>query len=813
MSNLSKPLLGFMTAMSQVQPGKQFAQDDSNNPAFGVYMALIKNQMKQTGKKATPQKPADFLFIEDHTFSDGKAMPLLIVGKLKKFKNLAKLKAKLPKCARGKVFLDFKDENGATTDSPQICFMVSSDSKIAKNEQGQLLFKPIKRALKLPFYFKWMDEAAMDAMDEQEDSENESEDTNNTADAAEEPVNVNDLAALYSETQTKVQEVNKLAADKGGKLGADDVPALEDLYGLCVEFLDKYDIAAAASTLPSQLQQAKGNVEKWRTQFQPFLLKIEEAKTAAEPTKAGAGASKPATKTVTVEKQYNAAYDAVDTAKGMYGNTKYWVKAKMKDGSERFFKSSKDPDYLALKKDPNFKSSSTQCNVLTYDLTEKLIGKENSPFNFLPMGRGYTNANVLTTFLEKADGVVVDALKGEGRFEKAWQAINAGKLVYFSWNNEGGIGHVNTGLPTPELRYNKGINDYVGRIAQAGAKVGEYWIDEIWGKDGLNDLGIYVGKFQTPLPEGGKQDPNLFLAIYDKITSPVGRGYTEGYAIGKMPGKMTPEAQQDAIANIKVVQQLLQNAGQTIIKKVDGACGDKTIEAIENVQRTALGMENPTGFVAYGDPTWLYLLGLSKGKIDAAKAKVGAGDKPNATPNNPPKDNPVNPTPNTGIKPEQVQLDYDGSVPKIPNANAEKVLREVLAQAGETDAIITSTVRSVADQAKVLYYNMTNYPLTVNAKFYNGTGTQLVLAFEQAAAKTGATPESIQKALEAAINSIGAAKVSDHCNASNPAIDIHPQSLKNRAAFNAALLAHPKVNKSKTVIPPKDPYYHIVING
>lgn len=166
------------------------------------------------------------------------------------------------------------------------------------------------------------------------------------------------------------------------------------------------------------------------------------------------------------------------------------------------------------------------------------------------------------------------------------------------------------------------------------------------------------------------------------------------------------------------------------------------------------------------------------------------------------------PSDNPSLRPEAVQLAYAGKAQKI-NPKAELILREILAQAGEAQATITSTYRSVGDQTKVIIKNIVQYGVAINMQHYNGYGKILVKAFVDAK-KAGQDTKGIVAAVAQAITTIGPEKISEHCNAQNPAIDLHPASIKNTANFNAILAADSRV---RAICPPKDPFYHIVVNS
>jgi len=84
-----------------------------------------------------------------------------------------------------------------------------------------------------------------------------------------------------------------------------------------------------------------------------------------------------------------------------------------------------------------------------------------------------------------------------------------------------------------------------------------------------------------------------------------------------------------------------------------------------------------------------------------------------------------------------------------------------------------------------------------------------VIAVYEVEKANGKTPEEIRAAMEAKITELGPATISKHCDKNNPAIDIHPNSLKNRSGFEAVLAANQ--GKVSFVAPPNDPFYHLEI--
>ncbi len=140
-------------------------------------------------------------------------------------------------------------------------------------------------------------------------------------------------------------------------------------------------------------------------------------------------------------------------------------------------------------------------------------------------------------------------------------------------------------------------------------------------------------------------------------------------------------------------------------------------------------------------------------------------------------------------------------------------LKGILAAAGEKSALITSTIRTPADQARIMYNNIVKYGVTAQKRLY-GAGGDAVIDVYVAQKGAGAGGAEIRKAMEEKIVAIGSTRVSRHC--SDPEIlqvvDIAPSSIQNGTAFAAALQAAKAAGKvSKFIPPPTDPAYHIEI--
>lgn len=769
--------------------------DELKEVPYKRVKALLKKDLVRLEKYTSAEKPTQVALRSEHPYPDKPSgIGMMVLGIWKQpLKDYFKKEV-------GK-----KDDDGAVglayyagvgEDGQKIIRIDLAKGK-AKNKIAKLA-KGLRKLVPQSVYnlvFKEMDEAAFDRLDDQFDQMPEPEEPDTDYDVVDEeddeddvfgevdPQNLDglDLQLILDSNLKELSEAIKtISGDINGRVRSnssteDDADFLVDTLDLANEWLELFREAPSDIQQLGKNQESKTKVENIAQQVHTLLDLLE--KRDILPTRT---ASAPNTTPVAVDTSYR----AVDVGKKLHQNTKYWSEFLLTDGTKRVLS---QQEYLQLKKEGKIvKSTKTWCNQLAYALSGELLGA-NSPFNFLPMGPGWTGANALYKFMEKADGVLVDSITGDGRYARAWEAINSGKMVYFCSFNTKGSGHVATGIPTTTLRFSKKAGDNIGRITQAGTSVGEFWIDEIWGSDGLRDLKIYVGKMPTPAAPGEQPDLNLLLAIYNPITIPVGKGKTPPGGIGKLSGKYDAPQLQEMLGCIRAVQQMLINSGD-LAGKADGDCGDKTITAIESAQRKA-GAE-VTGFITAGDKTWNYLMGFSAGKIQAAKDKA----------------NGQNVQPANQVKPEQVQFKYAGGA-KTLNAKADQILRQVLAKAGELQATVTSTLRSAQEQASIMYNNIIRDGAAKNRNAYKNPGlaSQVVDAFEQAKSQ-GKSDADIQKAVLEAVNKVGADKLSGHCNASNPAVDIHPASLKNRGLFESILRADSRLS---VVCPPQDPFYHI----
>lgn len=165
-------------------------------------------------------------------------------------------------------------------------------------------------------------------------------------------------------------------------------------------------------------------------------------------------------------------------------------------------------------------------------------------------------------------------------------------------------------------------------------------------------------------------------------------------------------------------------------------------------------------------------------------------------------------TPNNALKPEEVKFQTKGTAQAL-KPNVDAILRDIFAKAGEANPVVISTYRSDEEQASIMYQNLEAYGEKNNRKGYkNKSAAGEVIDAYVAAKAANKSAAEVTGAILAAIKKVGAANISAHCNASNPAIDILPSSIKNKGNFESIIKADPRV---MVICPPKDVSYHIEV--
>jgi hypothetical protein len=140
------------------------------------------------------------------------------------------------------------------------------------------------------------------------------------------------------------------------------------------------------------------------------------------------------------------------------------------------------------------------------------------------------------------------------------------------------------------------------------------------------------------------------------------------------------------------------------------------------------------------------------------------------------------------------------------------VLRAVMAAAGVTSVVISSTARSPFNQARVMFNNIKSTSVAQQKKLYAAAGDAVIDVFVSAQ-KDGKTRDQTIALMEAKINALGPANVSHHC--ADPkkvnVFDVAPSSIPagKKKAFEAAIRANKSI--ARFFFPPLDPGYHFEI--
>lgn len=152
----------------------------------------------------------------------------------------------------------------------------------------------------------------------------------------------------------------------------------------------------------------------------------------------------------------------------------------------------------------------------------------------------------------------------------------------------------------------------------------------------------------------------------------------------------------------------------------------------------------------------------------------------------------------------------------INNCSLQQI-KEIAAKLGIDKFQISSSFRSGADQARVMFDNIKNDGVPSQKALYGSNGDRVIDAYSTALA-AGKSNDGIKLAMLNKINEIGAYNVSNHSGDPSvlTALDIRPGSIPfgNRAAFVSAIndaVLNGQVSKFLHPGNSKDKAYHIEI--
>jgi vancomycin permeability regulator SanA len=142
------------------------------------------------------------------------------------------------------------------------------------------------------------------------------------------------------------------------------------------------------------------------------------------------------------------------------------------------------------------------------------------------------------------------------------------------------------------------------------------------------------------------------------------------------------------------------------------------------------------------------------------------------------------------------------------------VLTEILVNAKLSSCMITSTSRTPADQARIMFQNIVGQGVAAQKKLYAAPGRAVVDEFVRAK-QVGKDDAGIISAMQAKIVALGPTTVSHHC--ADPSklnvVDVAPSSVANTTSFVHAVQSAIKTGKVSKLLTPgnNDPAFHIEI--
>jgi peptidoglycan hydrolase-like protein with peptidoglycan-binding domain len=326
----------------------------------------------------------------------------------------------------------------------------------------------------------------------------------------------------------------------------------------------------------------------------------------------------------------------------------------------------------------------------------------------------------------------------------------------------------------------------VGKVEQTGTKLQQAQPDGVVGPKTRDELDLWI-----------KND-------WIKPIAPIRHGEVDDKGVKNGKGKQDTEEHHKG-SPIADIQQTLKTIG-AYAGAVDGWFWGKMKDAIKLLQECG---EKGEFYDANGNKVVLgdeeRLKGhspsvevMDEKKIELAKKAEENGWK-TTCPNN------------VVEKDIELSIKYQGSIPPIAE-KAANVLREIMKAAGVESVIISSTVRTPEDQARIMYDNITNHGVAAQKKLY-GLNGDLVIDVYSEKKKDGKSKDEIRLAMRDKIVEIGSTTVSKHCcdPTTMSIFDVAPSSVPEakKPSFVSAIKQSSGLNKY--FLPPEDPAYHMEV--
>ncbi len=156
-----------------------------------------------------------------------------------------------------------------------------------------------------------------------------------------------------------------------------------------------------------------------------------------------------------------------------------------------------------------------------------------------------------------------------------------------------------------------------------------------------------------------------------------------------------------------------------------------------------------------------------------------------------------------------------------PNANVsaispyvEGVLKDILRRSGNQSAVISSTKRTPAGQARAMFTNIRNKGVPSQRDLYGPHGDRVIDTYERETA-AGSTDEKIMQAMADTIITEGPEKFSKHLGdySKLAAVDIRPSTVLHRTALREAVALEMRNGRVQDAIMDliNDPAFHLEI--
>lgn len=163
--------------------------------------------------------------------------------------------------------------------------------------------------------------------------------------------------------------------------------------------------------------------------------------------------------------------------------------------------------------------------------------------------------------------------------------------------------------------------------------------------------------------------------------------------------------------------------------------------------------------------------------------------------------------------PASVTISFgEGAHPDALTGYSTTVLKEIVASAGLRSVVVSSTARDPDEQARVMFDNLERYGADHQRGLYASAGRRVIDTYEQSR-REGKSRDRTIADMAQRIRDIGPTLVSRH--ASDPRVlnvfDVDPASVRNKVAFERAVLADARVDAGSFFKPPRDPGYHLEI--